>query len=79
MSIKLECFPLKSFSNLVSNLLGSFLSYEENEVILKVVLEVDLIKPFGANLLTGLCKVNHFINVYNICHSVVKRSSLQKD
>jgi len=38
---------------------------------------VDLIKLFGVNLLTLLCKLDHLINISNICSIGMKRSSLQ--
>ncbi len=38
---------------------------------------VDLIKLLGVNLLTLLCKLDHFINISNIYGIFMKRSSLQ--
>jgi hypothetical protein len=32
---------------------------------------------FGVNLLTPFCKLDHFINISNICCTVMKRSNLQ--
>ncbi len=34
-------------------------------------------KYFGTNLLMLFCKLNHFVNISNICCIVMKRSSLQ--
>jgi hypothetical protein len=40
---------------------------------------VDLIKLLGVNLLTLLCKLDHFINICNIYGIFMKRSSLQNN
>jgi hypothetical protein len=42
-----------------------------------VKLGVDLTKLFCVQLLTLFCKLDHFINVRNICFIGMKRSSLQ--
>jgi hypothetical protein len=41
--------------------------------------EVDSIKLFGVNLVITFCKLNHFINVNNICHIELKRLRFENE